>query len=57
MNPAWKDLAADWFPDELLLHGKPLQFGSTDERKVPRSYGRADESARPLNGPRDDDKR
>ena len=25
------------------------------KRKVPRAYGRADESARPLNGPRDDE--
>lgn len=24
MNPAWKDLAADWFPATLLLHGKPV---------------------------------
>jgi putative endonuclease len=55
LNPAWKDLAADWFPEELLLHGKPIEFGNTNERKVPRAYGRADESARPVNGPRDDE--
>jgi len=55
MNPEWKDLAADWFPEELLLHGRPIQFASADKRKVPRAYGRADDSARPLNGPRDDD--
>ena len=54
-NPAWNDLAADWFPEELLLDGKAIRFPSADKRKVPRSYGRADESARPLNGPRDDD--
>jgi len=24
MNPTWKDLAADWFPETLLFHGKPL---------------------------------
>src|SRR5262249_28516573 len=32
-----------------------MQFRSADKRKVPRSYGPADESARPLNGPRDDE--
>jgi putative endonuclease len=25
MNPAWKDLAADWFPETLLHHGKPVE--------------------------------
>ena len=24
MNPTWKDLAAEWFPETLLLHGKPV---------------------------------
>jgi len=24
MNTTWKDLAADWFPETLLFHGKPL---------------------------------
>lgn len=24
MNPTWKDLAADWFPETLLLHGKAV---------------------------------
>jgi predicted GIY-YIG superfamily endonuclease len=24
MNPSWTDLAADWFPETLLLHGKPV---------------------------------
>jgi putative endonuclease len=24
MNPAWKDLAADWFPATLLHRGKPV---------------------------------
>ena len=24
MNPEWKDLAADWYPDGLLLDGKPV---------------------------------
>jgi putative endonuclease len=24
MNPAWSDLAADWFPETLLYHGKPV---------------------------------
>lgn len=25
-NPEWKDLAADWFVDELQLHGKPVRL-------------------------------
>ena len=24
INPSWNDLAADWFTEELLLHGKPV---------------------------------
>jgi putative endonuclease len=24
MNPEWKDLAADWYPDGLLKDGKPF---------------------------------
>lgn len=24
INPEWKDLAADWYPDGLLLAGKPV---------------------------------
>jgi putative endonuclease len=24
-NPDWKDLAADWYTDELLLDGKPVK--------------------------------
>jgi putative endonuclease len=54
MNPSWKDLAADWFPESLLLHGKPVQFSET-EHKVPRACSRAEEGARSSNGPRDDD--
>ena len=55
MNPSWRDLGAEWFPEELLLNGKPLRFESADQRKVPRAYGRADDNARPLNGSRDDE--
>jgi putative endonuclease len=54
-NPTWKDLAADWFPDELLLHGKPVRFDDGKEHKVPRADERADGNARSTNGPRDDD--
>ncbi len=25
LNPDWKDLAADWYTDELLLNGKPVK--------------------------------
>jgi len=25
LNPEWKDLAADWYPDGLLLDGKPVK--------------------------------
>ena len=25
MNPEWKDLAADWYPDGLLLDRKPVK--------------------------------
>ena len=25
LNPDWKDLAADWYTDELLLDGKPVK--------------------------------
>lgn len=25
LNPEWKDLAADWYPDGLLLNGKPVK--------------------------------
>jgi putative endonuclease len=24
MNPGWKDLAADWFPDTLRYYGEPV---------------------------------
>ncbi|HEX2327142.1 MAG TPA: GIY-YIG nuclease family protein [Candidatus Angelobacter sp.] len=24
MNPGWKDLAADWYPEGLLLNGEPF---------------------------------
>jgi putative endonuclease len=53
-NPGWKDLAADWFPESLMLHGKLVQFKES-ERKVPRACSRAEESARSPAGPRDDD--
>lgn len=25
-NPEWRDLAADWFVDELQLYGKPVRL-------------------------------
>jgi putative endonuclease len=25
-NPEWRDLAADWYPDGLLLDGKPVKL-------------------------------
>lgn len=54
LNPGWKDLAADWFPENLLLDGKPVQF-TEGKHRVPRAYSRAEEGARSLNDPRDDD--
>jgi putative endonuclease len=26
MNPEWKDLAADWYPKQLLKDGVPVDF-------------------------------
>ncbi len=26
VNPGWKDLAADWYPEELLKNGGPVKF-------------------------------
>ena len=26
LNPEWKDLAADWYPETLLKDGAPVQF-------------------------------
>jgi putative endonuclease len=54
INPTWKDLAEDWFPETLLLQGKPVQCNET-EHKVPPAYSRAEEDARSLDGRRDDD--
>lgn len=28
MNPTWKDLAADWYPETLLFQGKPFHPAS-----------------------------
>jgi len=28
MNPTWKDLAADWYPETLLFQGKPVKAPS-----------------------------
>jgi len=28
MNPSWKDLAADWYPETLLFQGKPVNPAS-----------------------------
>ena len=53
VNPGWKDLAADWYPERLLKDGVPVEFEET-KHKVPRAYSRADNSARSRNGPRDD---
>jgi len=53
MNPGWKDLAADWFPETLLKDGVPVK-SARPNRKVPRAGERAEESARSPNGPRDD---
>ena len=27
MNPEWKDLAADWYPEHLMKDGVPVQLG------------------------------
>jgi hypothetical protein len=26
VNPGWKDLAADWYPERLLKDGVPIDF-------------------------------
>ena len=52
MNPSWKDLAADWFTETLLLDGKPVQLS---DHRVPRACSHAEDGARSPNGPRDDD--
>jgi putative endonuclease len=66
MNPGWKDLAANWFPETLLRDGKPVQFKESEHR-VPRACSRTlpiraksgrkwePEGARSLDDPRDDD--
>jgi putative endonuclease len=54
-NPGWKDLAADWYPKELLKDGIPVEHGKTENT---RSLGptRALKNARAReNGPRDDE--
>jgi putative endonuclease len=28
MNPTWKDLAANWYPKQLVMNGVPTEFGS-----------------------------
>ena len=28
INPTWKDLAADWYPEALLFQGKPVKPAS-----------------------------
>jgi len=28
MNPTWKDLAADWYPETLVFQGKPVKAPS-----------------------------
>jgi hypothetical protein len=30
MNPGWKDLAADWYPERLLKDGMPIDFTKTE---------------------------
>jgi hypothetical protein len=67
MNPNWKDLAEDWYPNELLKDGIPIE-SCEPKHKVPRAYSRADlpihaksgrergpDSGRSPNGPRDDE--
>jgi putative endonuclease len=53
VNPGWKDLAADWFPETLLKDGFPVN-PRPPKHKVPRAGERVDESARSQSGPRDD---
>ena len=49
INPGWKDLAADWYPEELLKDGAPIEFqvklntrslGSTRPLKTARARSR-----------------
>ena len=52
LNPDWKDLAADWHTDELLLDGKPVKV---TKHKIPHPCSAAEGSAASLTGIRDDD--
>ena len=52
-NPEWKDLAADWYPKELMKDGVPIRLN--EEHKIPPSYSPADDRAGSLNGRRDDE--
>ena len=36
VNPGWKDMAADWYPEGLLKDGVPVG-SSKSKPKVPRS--------------------
>lgn len=35
LNPGWKDLAADWYPETLLLNGKPVAFENQTQGPSP----------------------
>ena len=52
-NPEWKDLAADWYPKELMKDGVPIRLN--EEHKIPPPYSPADDRAGSLNGRRDDE--
>src|SRR5579884_2070214 len=34
MNPEWKDLAVDWYPEGLRKHGVPVEFNKQGTRSL-----------------------
>jgi len=34
INPEWKDLAADWYPEEFLKDGFPVEFDDESARSL-----------------------
>jgi hypothetical protein len=55
MNPDWKDLAADWYPEELLKDGVPVEFGNTGNTRSLGPVRALKKTRARANGPRDDE--
>jgi putative endonuclease len=53
LNPDWKDLALDWYPEVLLKDGTPIEFGKPSSRSLGPTRALKKTRARE-NGPRDD---